>query len=1152
VRLRNSLSASTGLTCFAFMIALFFASLFTTPTVGQSLIAGDLAGQVVDPSKALVVDADVFLKNKETGATEQGKTNSEGYFHFSLLKPGNYEVTVSKSGFAKVTQNAIVDVGKTTTITVALEISSTTASIEVTTTPELVSTDTSPSTTFTQQEVQLLPNPGGDITNIAFTSPGVVVAVNQSGMNGYGNFTANGLPATSNLFTTNGENNMDPYFNINNSGATNLTLGSNEVQEVSVITNPYSGQYGQLSGAQVSYITKSGTNDFHGNAQYWWNGRYMNANDFFNKWQTPAGVANPAPFGNANQWATSIGGPIIKNKTFFFADYEGLRFVLPSSQTVYIPTPAFSTAVLNNVQALHPSEAATYQQILNLYANAKGANTAVAQPNSSFCNSLTLPGFDPTSQNCMAQFLASPTALATEFIVAGRVDQKIGDKDNLFGRFKIDHGLQPTVVDPISPNFSALSNQPSWDVQANESHVFNATQTNVFTASLSHYVAQFAQNYNSAFSTLPYAIITSGFGSSVPFSSVNQIYRFPQGRNITQYQFIDDFSWNKGKHSFKFGGNFRRYDVSDHNFFYNTPAVYFGYGDSGLQQFVDGLAYQYRQADNAASDVPVALWGLGLYAEDQIKVTSNFTLTLALRAERNSNPVCQKNCFANFTGNFNSLASYQAGGTNALDVPYSQDIKYNQHQAFQGVDPVVWSPRVAFSWAPGHSDHFPYFPGGGKTVISGGFGIFYDNPAVGLVDDLLANPPVSVTFRVRPTGGVLPFDPNGGPAIWGAAASAFNITKSFNEIQASMPAGVSFTAPSFDSIVGTVHAPMAKEWNFQIQQEIGRTTALLVNYVGNSVTRLPYGSEWGNAWNQFGIFAPGVIPAASPDPAYGTVNQFQSGAISNYNGVNVTLREQFKSWIVAHLNYTYSHNLDEISNGGVFQYGFASGQSILGQLNPNSLRAGNYGNSDYDIRHLISGDFVVSPTIHAENRFARGLLNGWQWSGKVYWHTGMPYSIIDGNDNGGIGNTGGTLLGTINPGAPVQTSSCGKSAINTPCLNYNAFFDSFNNLLTAIPNQTRNQFRGADYFDIDMGLFRNFQVKERVNLAVGMMAYNALNHPNMPFPNNTYSYQAPGQPGSFGIINAGPGVGTPTSPYGNFLGFDSSPRIVQLSAKITF
>jgi hypothetical protein len=154
------------------------------------------------------------------------------------------------------------------------------------------------------------------------------------------------------------------------------------------------------------------------------------------------------------------------------------------------------------------------------------------------------------------------------------------------------------------------------------------------------------------------------------------------------------------------------------------------------------------------------------------------------------------------------------------------------------------------------------------------------------------------------------------------------------------------------------------------------------------------------------------------------------------------------------------------SNGGVFQYGFAQGQSIQGQLNPYSLRAGNYGNSNYDIRHLISGDFVISPTIHAENGFVRQLINGWQWSGKVSWHTSMPYSITDGNDSGAIGNTGGlagTHLATIIPGAPVQTSSCGKSAnnTNTPCLNYNAFFDS-NNFLTAISNQTHNTATSSD------------------------------------------------------------------------------------------
>src|SRR6516225_9611755 len=279
-----------------FLFAVFMAFSCAIQTVGQSLIAGDITGIVLDPAKASVPDATVTLMSLDTGAMLAGKTSSEGYFRFSLLKPGRYEVAVTKTGFAKLVQNVEVNVGKTSALELALEISATAETVEVTATTELIGTDPTTSTTFTQEEVANLPNPGNDITTVAFTAPGVLVATNQSGMNGYGNFTSNGLPATSNLFTTNGENNMDPYFNINNSGATNLTLGSNEVQEATVITNPYSGQYGQLSGAQVSYITKSGTNAFHGNAQYWWNGRFMNANNWLNN-----ASGNPRPFANANQ-----------------------------------------------------------------------------------------------------------------------------------------------------------------------------------------------------------------------------------------------------------------------------------------------------------------------------------------------------------------------------------------------------------------------------------------------------------------------------------------------------------------------------------------------------------------------------------------------------------------------------------------------------------------------------------------------------------------------------------------------------------------------------------------------------------------------------------------------------------------------------------
>ena len=355
---------------------------------GQSLNTGAIAGTVTDPSHAVVAGATVELKSLDTGSTQTATTNSTGYYRFSLLAPGNYQVTVKQSGFATAQIPATVNVGQATTADITLTLSTTAQTVEVTgAAPAVNTTSASISTAFSQVEFAQLPNPGGDLTNIAQTSPGAVM--NNTG--GYGNFTVNGLPATSNLFTVNGENDMDPYFNINNSGATNLTIGSNEVQEATVIANAYSGEYGQLSGAQVTYVTKSGTNPFHGNAQYWWNGDSMNSNNWMNTNTTP--ITQKA-FSNANQWAGSVGGPIIKNKTFFFFDTEGLRFVLPNVIPTTIPTPAFASAVLNNVGALQPAELPLYTQMMNLFANAKGAGKRRRSPTTararvSACRALT-------------------------------------------------------------------------------------------------------------------------------------------------------------------------------------------------------------------------------------------------------------------------------------------------------------------------------------------------------------------------------------------------------------------------------------------------------------------------------------------------------------------------------------------------------------------------------------------------------------------------------------------------------------------------------------------------------------------------------------------------------------------------------------------
>ncbi len=479
--------------------ALLFSALigsFGSPVAAQSLTTGSLEGTVTDQSGAVVAGATVTLTNNENGAVQTATTSQSGQYRFSLLKPAAYTLDITQAGFQKFEQKVSVPVGQPISADARLVVGQSTQTVEVSTDVPVISPEPSQSTNYNQAQIALLPSGGSDLTNIAFTSPGVVV--NLTG--GYGNFTANGLPATSNLFTVNGENDMDPYFNINNSGATNLTLGQNEIQEATVSSEPYSGQFGQLAGAQVTYVTKSGSNQFHGNLVYYWNGRAMNSNDWFNNY-----YGTSRPFSNQNQWAASLGGPIFKDKTFFFFDTEGMKFIIPNNDTVTIPSPQFATAVLNNLGTAAPERFPRIRRCSASIPAIPGASGGQPLSGSSPVFSAPLAGFDPTSTPCALQFTTTPSALASEWILAFRIDQRLGDKDNIYFRYKQDHGIQPTTISPVSPVFDAQSNQPSWDTQLNETHVFGPRATNSFMATLSFYQALFAlTNETKDLATFPY------------------------------------------------------------------------------------------------------------------------------------------------------------------------------------------------------------------------------------------------------------------------------------------------------------------------------------------------------------------------------------------------------------------------------------------------------------------------------------------------------------------------------------------------------------------------------------------------------------------------------------------------------------------------
>ena len=199
--------------------------------------------------------------------------------------------------------------------------------------------------------------------------------MNNSTLGGYGNFSAFGLPATANLFTINGNDYNDPFLNLNNTGSSNLLLGNNDIDQFTVVSNAYTVQYGRQAGAQIDYTTKSGANQFHGNATYDWTGRELNANDPINKL-----LGGSRPFENNNQWAAQVGGPIIKNKAFFSADYEGIRYIFGSTATVTVPSPAFQTYVLGNVAPKGAATEAFYNNVFGLYNAAPGISGAKLEP----------------------------------------------------------------------------------------------------------------------------------------------------------------------------------------------------------------------------------------------------------------------------------------------------------------------------------------------------------------------------------------------------------------------------------------------------------------------------------------------------------------------------------------------------------------------------------------------------------------------------------------------------------------------------------------------------------------------------------------------------------------------------------------------------
>jgi outer membrane receptor protein involved in Fe transport len=1124
-------------------------SLALPVAVAQNAVTGSLTGVVTDSTGAVVPGATVTVTDNATQATRRVTTNEAGRFSAPLLKPSTYSVSATTSGLQSSTTTITVLVGQVATADLRVSMTGTTQTVVVSADTGQLTDTQSPATvmTLTEQQVQELPTPGGDITTFAFTAPGVVL--NSGGA--YANFSSDGLPGTSNLYVLNGFDDEDPFLNLNNSGSSNLTLGQGEVSEAAIVQNGYSAQYGRAAGAIVDWTTKSGSNAFHGMANYYYNGSILNANDYFRK---QSGLGRPKAV--SNEWAANVGGPIIKNKLFFFSDYEGLHYVLPASGYVAFPTPAFQQAVLGMIPA---ANVPLYKQAFALYNASPNLKKAVPVVNGPGqlqdstgtlgCGSaaaLNIPdgsgGTFGTTSSCTSSAIGTASNINQEWLLTGRVDWNISDKNKLFGRYKMDRGTQPTYTNFVSPVFNVVSVQPEYEGQLNDTYAFSARATNQFIFASNWYTAFFGPaNLNNTLAAFP--VYFQSFTDGGSNGSVGSIFTanpgnltlglnndYIDGRNVTQYQFVDDFAYILGNHSIKVGFNFRRDDISDYDSQQNFAGTYTLFmADFATGGMTSGLGSQFTQRLTNSKTAYLALYNLGVYAQDEWQASPKLKLTLGIRFDRTGNPLCNNNCFSLYNGAF----PYSGVTTN---TPYNKIVSDGEPHPFPNAQAINPQGRVGFNYD---------VTGNGRTVIRGGVGMFTDLYPAGFLDGFIQNlPNVYVATITSGTVG----------AATTAGSAAGNSLASFNAIESGFSHGATSTSlttsvpayavPNFVISRATFKNPTYIEYSLQVQHQFTSRDAVILSYAGNVGYDEIIENYGVNASSPTGFAG---FPAVSPDPNFLAVNDFTNAAHSNYNGASVTYKHIDSRGLSLDATYTYSKAMDDASNTGItnepFNYNSYFGNSNY-QIDPKNVGHLNYSLADYDIRDNFVFDIVYQMPFKFHHFYENEALGGWLIAAKSFYRAGQPFTVYNsaiGPAATGGSDGSGVLVDFLNP---QMKRSCGAAAANpnTPCFTTSQFVPAA--AQTDLGNLPRNQFTGPRYADSDISLSKNVISVERANVRIGATGANIFNHPNFALPAANI---ASGGLGSISSIAA-----PPTSPYGSFQGAGIGGRVLQVFGKVTF
>jgi hypothetical protein len=1133
----------------------------------QGETTGALAGQVTDASGAPVPGAAVTIASSTTGLHRTVETDENGRFSFPQLKPGPYTIEAKAAGFQDQTIGPVsAALGQTQTVNMVLKVVAMKTEVEVHSTAPLINTDNPNTTTTLEAEAIVnLPNPGSDMTYVAQFAPGALINTAGSsndfvgGQNGYGNVEFNGLPALSNAFIVDGLETNDPMTSLNSGLSTNLVLGLNSIQEVTVNTTSYALDQGRYGASQINYVTKSGTNRFHGNLYELWNGARLNAANFF----TNAIPGGHKPRSTVNHFGGSLGGPILHDRLFFFADFEQMRMALPIVNTVTVPSPGFQSYVLDQLPSggvstitgtpypAAPALVPFYQNMFALYRTTSGSPLQVLGCPLDAGGALA-GGSPPSGDGCANRQTVSMSSADHEQVITARIDHDIDEHNMVWYRFQSDTGLQAAYTDPINPIFNALSPQPMYSFASGYTHIFSQNMVNYFNPAFSWYSSIF-QPTDLARTLAAFPMVFQGAGSNAPFTPLGGLdYNWPQGRRVTRYQLSDTLTWQRGVHQLEFGLSSRRMLASDFDFSnYVTPLVTY----TTLPQYIYGVASLATESYPISGEQPFNLTNLDLFAQDTFKVTKTLTWTFGMRGAWNSNPVNPHAKIARLGSSFDA-------SSHDVNQPLSSILNTGLKEFFPSTPLVAWQPRTAMAWQ--------FTP---RTVLRTGFGLFTDILPGSIADLIGSNSPYVNIFQgglLGQAGGLAlaPGVPGSAIDATAAASQAFLAGFSKGELSCASPqANPQACLPPVALVAvpdGTLRMPYSIQWSSGVERQIGNSGSIRAQYVGTRGVQLPYQVQV-NGYQTVcpGCFAP--FPYNQPkDPRFASVTQFTTGANSHYNGLQLTGLKRMGHGLQLNADYTWSHCLDTVSNGGFLPF---SAGALISPL-PGELRR-QYGNCDYDVRHNFNTSYVYElPKRVWHNRFVGAAMNGWQASGTVFWHSGVPFSVQSApySANGeGIIQGGGPQFASVRPGVPLYHHSAipGVTQPGTlQWLNPDAFVSTVDPSTGAcnggdtpgncqFGDLGRNALRGPGFTWSDLYLTKKFSINERIALRIEAQSFNFLNHPNFALP--TAVAGIPGQPGTqtgFGALVAT--TSPPTGLLGVGLGGDNSPRMIAFQARIEF